>query len=313
MVSTPSPTKPNPTLIKPRRIHALLHLAIIHKPSFQTGKSSAQTQAAFLWLLRCLFTHPALQCHPTTTEHAFDAAAYFSDDLPDDLRAHLAKLDAARPTPDPRSAFVFGSQPALDGWLGLVTLSAGTTANPSAGTTAAAAASNATSTSLQSQAQSQSQYHTPAQRPPSPMLRSLSQQGQQKLLLQQQAQQKASGGGGGGATSGTGGAHQQQQPPQLQRFATTQGQSPQPGSVSVQQMQQLAAQRSASASPMQGQSQNLSQSQSQGQGTLGRVEKVEVRPMPFLLRRWEILPDPASNAGGNDTALSLGLFEARRV
>lgn len=68
---------------------------------------------------------------------------------------------------------------------------------------------------------------------------------------------------------------------------------------------------------MQGQSQNLSQgqnlSQSQGQGALGRAEKVEVRPMPFLLRRWEILPDPASNAGGNDTALSLGLFEARRV
>ncbi|OCL08825.1 hypothetical protein AOQ84DRAFT_388572, partial [Glonium stellatum] len=89
-------------------LHALLHLAIIHKPTFQTGKSSTQAQAAFLWLLRCLFTNPALQRHPTTAEHVFDAAAYFSDDLPDDLRTHLAKLDAARPIPDPRAAFVFG-------------------------------------------------------------------------------------------------------------------------------------------------------------------------------------------------------------
>ena len=37
------------------------------------------------------------------------------------------------------------------------------------------------------------------------------------------------------------------------------------------------------------------------------------KPIPFPLRRWEILPDPTSNAGGNDTAISLSLFGARKV
>lgn len=34
---------------------------------------------------------------------------------------------------------------------------------------------------------------------------------------------------------------------------------------------------------------------------------------PFQLRRWELLPDAAPNIGENDTALSLRLFDARRV
>ncbi|KAF2834261.1 hypothetical protein M501DRAFT_1020931 [Patellaria atrata CBS 101060] len=38
----------------------------------------------------------------------------------------------------------------------------------------------------------------------------------------------------------------------------------------------------------------------------------EMRTIPVPLRRWEILPDPTSNAGSNDTALSLLLFGARK-
>ncbi|KAJ9665859.1 RNA polymerase II mediator complex subunit [Coniosporium apollinis] len=37
------------------------------------------------------------------------------------------------------------------------------------------------------------------------------------------------------------------------------------------------------------------------------------RITPFVLRRWEILPDSSSNTGANDTALNLGLFGARKV
>jgi len=38
-------------------------------------------------------------------------------------------------------------------------------------------------------------------------------------------------------------------------------------------------------------------------------EVKEMRPIPFPLRRWEILPE----AGANDTALALTLFGARKV
>lgn len=37
------------------------------------------------------------------------------------------------------------------------------------------------------------------------------------------------------------------------------------------------------------------------------------KPMPFQLRRWEILPDSTSGSGPNDTALSLTLFDAKKV
>jgi hypothetical protein len=36
-------------------------------------------------------------------------------------------------------------------------------------------------------------------------------------------------------------------------------------------------------------------------------------PVPFPLRRWELLPDQGNNASGNDTAISLSLFGARKV
>lgn len=37
------------------------------------------------------------------------------------------------------------------------------------------------------------------------------------------------------------------------------------------------------------------------------------KTIPFHLRRWELLPDPASTLGENDTSLSLKLFNARRI
>lgn len=46
----------------------------------------------------------------------------------------------------------------------------------------------------------------------------------------------------------------------------------------------------------------------------GPVPPVEYgKPVPFQLRRWEILPDSTSGSGPNDTALSLTLFDAKKV
>lgn len=39
----------------------------------------------------------------------------------------------------------------------------------------------------------------------------------------------------------------------------------------------------------------------------------EIKYNPFQIRRWEIMPDPTPNMGANDTSLSLGLFQARKV
>ena len=37
------------------------------------------------------------------------------------------------------------------------------------------------------------------------------------------------------------------------------------------------------------------------------------RLTPFQFRRWEMLNEPTPNVGENDTAVDLGLFEARKV
>jgi hypothetical protein len=34
---------------------------------------------------------------------------------------------------------------------------------------------------------------------------------------------------------------------------------------------------------------------------------------PYSLRNWELLEEPTPNIGVNDTAVSLGLFQARKV
>jgi mediator of RNA polymerase II transcription subunit 12 len=177
-------------------------------------------------------------------------------------------------------------------------------------------------TSMQSQHSHQNQQSQPQS--PMPIHRSLSQQNLQKTGSPLQQQNKGM--------------------PSLQRFATQHPLSTQ--QLQIQQFQQLAQARSASASPQQNPSQAMfighgtapgmtpggnnpgnfwNQANPQGgrstpplqqpqqQPQQQQQDKAEVRPMPFVLRRWEILPDPASIAGGNDTALSLGLFEARKV
>ncbi|KAK5012524.1 RNA polymerase II mediator complex subunit [Cryomyces antarcticus] len=100
-------------------IHALLRLAVVHKYSSANGKTSVSEQVDFLCVLSRLLVHPKLQSFSTTAEYVFDVAAIFSDDLPDDAQAALARHFAATPT-DPRLAFLFGCAARPDAWLALV-------------------------------------------------------------------------------------------------------------------------------------------------------------------------------------------------
>ncbi|KAI7642069.1 hypothetical protein KC319_g13215, partial [Hortaea werneckii] len=42
-------------------------------------------------------------------------------------------------------------------------------------------------------------------------------------------------------------------------------------------------------------------------------QPVEMKTTPYVIRRWEIMPDSAPVMGENDTSLSLGLFGARKA
>ena len=44
-----------------------------------------------------------------------------------------------------------------------------------------------------------------------------------------------------------------------------------------------------------------------------KSDKVEMKPVPFALNRWEILPESGVNPAGNETAINLSLFGARKV
>jgi mediator of RNA polymerase II transcription subunit 12 len=44
-----------------------------------------------------------------------------------------------------------------------------------------------------------------------------------------------------------------------------------------------------------------------------KQERADVKAMPYKLSRWEVLPESGSNVGGNETAISLSLFGARKA
>lgn len=247
----------------------MLQLAVIHRRSFQDGKSLSSNQASILWVLRSFLVHPRLQQNLDQLVYAFDVAALFTDgtnsptnflhtpqdadqttDLNDTVRAQLSKLSSTKPPHTPMTNFLFYTAPSPDAWLGLVSPHLASnqsgTPNPLPQTPNTPTRVNAVGTPNRP-ITPQSTAGTPTGAPPQP---------------QQQ---------------------QQQQQPPPQRMMPGQQQQQQQAQLTLQQMQ----------------------------------AKHDLRPVPFVMRRWEILPDPASGATGsgtvNDTALSLSLFEARKV
>ena len=251
-----------------------------------------------MWTLRALISHPGLEPFPHTARSLFDLAALLSDSISDDVRRQLTHRDGAKPMDDDRSAFIFGSIPPPDGWLSLTL-----PMNP---------ASNGQTESFP-QAQPQPLNTSPAQQPgqqvagPGGIQRSLSQQhvppsgqspgqtrtfshySQPSKMLPQQLQRMASNGQGGPSTP----LHQ------------------------MQQMQSLAQQRNMQ--PSFGQQQRTAVPPNQpftagtGRAATNKQDKAETRHVPFALNRWEVLPECGSNTLGNETAISLSLFGARKV
>ncbi|KAF2477271.1 uncharacterized protein BDR25DRAFT_390811 [Lindgomyces ingoldianus] len=294
-------------------LHALLRLIVV-QDSMLSSKAGSQHQAALLLSLRSLFTHPALRNYASMSEYIFDVAAVLSDEVSDEVRAHLYKLETAKPMEDPRCAFIFGSAPPLDGWLALTK-----PVTPSL--------TPQTSSSQQSQPSQagygQSPHHQTQQHQspsPSPIQRSMSQQQQQQQQMQAQAQARM-------YPQYSQHSQHNKLPPQFQRIGSNIGQNPTQSQLQqmqqMQQMQGLAQQRATQPSPVQLQRQASSTSQSQpqaqsavglaGKQGLAKQEKPEMRQLPFVLRRWEVLPESGGNPAGNETAISLSLFGARKV
>ncbi|KAF2021724.1 hypothetical protein BU24DRAFT_457677 [Aaosphaeria arxii CBS 175.79] len=305
-------------------LNALLRLAIVHGP-IRLTQAPHQHQAALLWSLRLLFTNPLLMTVPSITDQIFDVTALLSDYVTDDVRNHLIKLDTMKSTNDPRCTFVFGTMPHPDAWLAA--------ARPVASIPQA-------NSSMQTQPKQVAQQQQSNPSTPSSgagvMQRSLSQQQQQQQQQQPQQQQQQ--------PKQQQQPHQQQQQPmqapsqnqtrtnpqypqqaqqnkmlsQFQRMASMQGgqHSQLQQMQQMQQMQALAQQRSMQPSPVQLQRQPASAPQpvpSFSRPTSTRFEKKEMKQVPFALKRWEMLPESGGNPAGNETAISMTLFGARRV
>ncbi|KAF2691505.1 hypothetical protein K458DRAFT_381358 [Lentithecium fluviatile CBS 122367] len=281
-------------------LDALLRITVAHAPVLVL-KASNQHQAALMWTLRALIAHSGLDAFPPTARSLFDVATLLSDSISDDVRKQLARLDIAKPVDNDRCAFIFGSTPPPDGWLSLT--------KPVNAASSAQAASSSQTQPQQPKA-SPSQYHGQPQQNPGPgpgaLQRSLSQQHlQQPVQLQ-------------GPTRSYSQYSQPSKmlPQQLQRIASN-SQSGQATQLhQLQQMQALAQQRNIQQAPL-GQQQRTTApstlSLSTGKASAVKQEKADMRSVPFAVNRWELLPECGGNPFGNETAISLSLFGARKV
>lgn len=307
------------------RLNALLRLAAAHG-SVPLQKVSSQHQAALLWSLRLLFTHPILESYPSIAEHAFDVALLFSDSVSDDVRNHLAKLDTAKSSGDARCVFLFGSNPSTDGWLVVAKMVPSSAIPATAGISSQPRTQSQQTNQVQPQHQQQQYQNPPPQcSTPVSMQRSLSQQHQEQLQAQAQA-----------LNANRMYPQYPQHPPsnsaninvlsQFQRTAGAPGTGSQQSQLrqmqQMQQMQSLAQQRMAQPSlvQMQRHAAPPPQAQHNGQGGIGKAssgsgmkQEMEIRTVPFALKRWEILPESGGNPASNETAISLSLFGARKV
>jgi len=249
-----------------------------------------------MWTLRALISHPGLEPFPSTARSLFDFAVLLSDSISDEVRKQLSIQDAAKPVNDDRCAFIFANAPPPDGWLSL-TKPVNATPNAQAGSSPQAQPqpSNASPSPYPGQSQqmpgpgavqrSSSQQHVPGSAQSPGQTRTFSHYTQNTKMLPQQLQRMASNAPGGSSAQ----LHQ------------------------MQQMQNMAQQRNVQMGQQQRTPVTQSQSLTAGKVAATKQDKAELRHVPFTLNRWEILPECGSNALGNETAISLSLFGARKV
>jgi mediator of RNA polymerase II transcription subunit 12 len=258
-----------------------------------------------MWTLRALISHHGLDHFPSIARSLFDLAALLSDNISDDVRKQLSHQDAVKPVDDDRCSFIFGRAPPPDGWLTLAK-PVNAVSNGQMGSSPQTQSQPLNASPSQYSGQSQqmtpgpgglqrsvSQQNVPQSVQSPGQTRTFSQYSQPSKMLPQQLQRMASTAQGGPSTQ----LHQMQQVQQ------------------VQQMQNMAQQRSTQ--PSLGHQQRMSvtpnQSIAVGKAAGKKQDKVEMKHVPFALNRWEILPECGSNALGNETAISLSLFGARKV
>ncbi|KAF2757523.1 hypothetical protein EJ05DRAFT_538708 [Pseudovirgaria hyperparasitica] len=330
-------------------LEALLHLTVAHRPSFQAAKGAHL--GALLCILRCLLVNPRLQKNPIITQRIFDIAVIFSDDLTDDMRAHFAKAESSKASPGVHTLFIFGGSPSPDGWLGLVmpghpATSASAAASDSTSQTAAQpqhpsriSSPAGQSTMLRSstpqqrlaqqqqQQQHQQQQQQQQQRTQGANAQFAQLQRQNSQSRLPQTQQTSAGMFTPYSTPGWNAAQSMQGFAQTQQFGGGQAGFPgsQPGSnfafsgpipgapptPATPQMMQNMSTGSAAGSTTTSTAQRLGTDLPSAANN--NTNNSNSKPVPFLFRRWELLPDTTGSATGNDTALSLQLFGARRV
>ncbi|KAF2867173.1 hypothetical protein BDV95DRAFT_582708 [Massariosphaeria phaeospora] len=295
-------------------LNVLLHLALVHG-TVVYQKVGSQHQAALLWTLRSILIHPILHFYPLITQRLFDIATLISDSLSDEARFHLARADAVKSNDDARCAFIFGTTPSPDGWLILTKPAVpSTTAQPvvASQTQPQHATQNPAAMNRRPSQQPQGAGYASLQRAPS----------QQYPPPQIHAQQQQP------APPHSPYPHHAQQPvrpvSRLQRLSSNTT-DPHAQFSQLQQMQQnLAQQRSSQTSPApppQRQASYSSQPPGAAAGKPGVAKQMDTTPSssadmrmyPFAMPRWEVLPESSGNPAGNETAISLSLFGARRV
>jgi len=291
-------------------LSVLLRLAVSHA-SVMLSNAAHSHQTAMMSAMAALLTHPSLELYPTITEHLFDVTVFLSDYISDDVRFHVTRLEGLKLANDSRCVFILGVTAPVDGWLVL--------AKPVNTSLNQVTSQPPTPAPLQSQTSPYQSPQSSAAGSATSQQRYLSQQQQQQQQRQQQLQAQQMQ-----HMRASQQYHQHPQnkmlPVQLQRTPSSQA-SPSPLSQiqQMQQMQQRAMQPSPAYSqrpaPAAGQGQVGTHGQmgAQAPGKLQIRHEREMRYYPFVQPRWEILAESSGNPTGNETAINLCLFGARKV
>jgi mediator of RNA polymerase II transcription subunit 12 len=297
------------------RLTALLRLAAAHCAAWLRNATQSQ-QIALMAALQTLINHTTLELYPSITEHIFDVATILSDNITDDVRNQIARIELGSCTDSERMHFISGTLAPADGWL-MLTKPINHQINPHP---------SQPSTPLTAQNIS-SPYQSPqttSSTPATPQHRYFNQQQQQRQQPQQSPQIQQS------RTYAQYPQHgmqpNRQLPAQLQRTPSFQS-SP----SSLQQMQHmqhlhgLAQQRASQPSPVQTQRPTSAVGSNPAGGSASNAalpNKLQTsyanhhrdsRQYPFVQPRWEILAESSGNPNLNETAINLSLFGARRV
>ncbi|KAF2279548.1 uncharacterized protein EI97DRAFT_464783 [Westerdykella ornata] len=292
-------------------LNVLLRLVVAQRVML-LHKVSSQHQAALMWSLRRVFTHPALNLLPSMSEYTFDAALFISDALPDDVRLQLSKLNIAKTPSDSRCVFLFECCATKDGWLALVR---STLASGEPGSMPGTFSPQPQSSIPQTQLQFENALHV---RSANPGMLQRPQHHQQSQMQTQSHPQTTSR----GYFQYPQHPQQSKTVPQISPPSTAPVHASQHGQLQqmhrIQQMQGLTAQRNLPPSPANTQ-RHLNATTHAGLHAgksaplQSKQESGDTGMTPFLLSPWEILPEASGNSNLNETAISLGLFAARKL